>query len=159
MAGVQEWGNAQIAYSKQQKRSSRCIRINGFAPRSDSPAAVSKASRLILFWPCPEGATGLNPGFNPGLNGTKISGIWDTSSPQRGREDSARGFNPGNPVPRRRALKGRQMERAKGRRHAKRGSISCPFGAALSGCMSGAKHIRTPRLHSGCDTLSVNPDA
>jgi hypothetical protein len=41
------------------------------------------------------------------LNGAKLSGI----SPRRGREGSARGFNPGNPGPRRRALKGRQIER------------------------------------------------
>jgi hypothetical protein len=31
--------------------------------------------------------------------------------PERGREGSARGFNPGNTVPRRRALKGRQIKR------------------------------------------------
>jgi hypothetical protein len=31
--------------------------------------------------------------------------------PEGGREGSARGFNPGNPDPRRRALKGRQINR------------------------------------------------
>jgi hypothetical protein len=31
--------------------------------------------------------------------------------PQRGQEDSAQGFNPGNRHPERRALKGRQIER------------------------------------------------
>jgi hypothetical protein len=33
-------------------------------------------------------------GLGPGLNGTKISRIRSASSHQRGREDSARGFNP-----------------------------------------------------------------
>jgi hypothetical protein len=30
-----------------------------------------------------------------GLNGAKLSEIWNASSPRRGREASARGFNPG----------------------------------------------------------------
>jgi hypothetical protein len=47
----------------------------------------------------------------PGFNGAKLNRIWDASSPRRGREGSARGFNPGNTVPRRRALKGRQIKR------------------------------------------------
>jgi hypothetical protein len=98
-----------------------------------------------------------------GLNGTKISGIWDTSSPQRqrGREDSARGFNPGNPVPRHRALKlkGRQMERAKqpknrGRRHAKRGSISRPSGRTI--CLNGSPGLK-PCAESCSPSGAMNP--
>src|ERR1700734_2759751 len=49
----------------------------------------------------------------------EIRAVLDVS-PQRGREGSARGFNPGNTVPRRRALKGRQLKRIR---------ISRPFRA------------------------------
>jgi hypothetical protein len=52
-----------------------------------------------------------SPLSRTGTNGVKLSEIWNASSPRRGREDSSRGFNPGNPGPRRRALKGRQMKR------------------------------------------------
>jgi hypothetical protein len=78
----------------------------------------------------------------------KKENIWDTSSPQRGREDSARGFNPGNPVPRRRALKGRQRERAKqptNQRIEGNGTPAAVLSLALSGrtiCLDGSPGLK-----------------
>jgi hypothetical protein len=67
----------------------------------------------------------------------EIRAVLDVS-PQRGREGSARGFNPGNTVPRRRALKlkGRQIKRVR---------ISRPFRANhLFGWFPGLKPWAEP---------------
>ena len=47
---------------------------------------------------------------NPGLNGAKLSEIWDSLLPRRGYRILAQGFNPGNRPPGRRALTRNMVE-------------------------------------------------
>src|ERR1700729_543886 len=94
----------------------------------------------------PKGAAGLSPG----LNGTKIRRVWDVSSPRRGREGSARGFNPGNTVRRRRALKGRQIKR----RH--NAGQTCTH---LSPFQGEPFVWMVPRVETWVETLGLNPIA
>jgi hypothetical protein len=49
------------------------------------------------------------PPLGSAVNGAKLSNVLDRFFAPKGLEDSAQGFNPGNPPPRRCALKGRQI--------------------------------------------------
>jgi hypothetical protein len=133
VSGTRSCGTVQVGTRSREPRQQVPWVMSGVPPRTvDALCRVRVAclERVLASARSRQGSVGVLPAhtlrvetsqgcnfpvspFGPVPNGAKVSFVWMGSSPRRGREDSARGFQPGfNPVStpgtvhsRRRALK------------------------------------------------------